>query len=236
MIFSEFKTICRNSDALLKKYQIKVDSPETDANAGMKGNGKCKSIRNSEEMATRMKECALKKSISFIENMKNFYYLMNQMEEIEGSVINIKEENQLIPNVELSIKNEIIYPSEMNEEQPMQLLAGIDHSEHKRKKRRSGKRKSIGSNGETHQQTIHYVQSQHSQQSQHQQSQQPQQQQQQHQHVEIDESGNVTLTTSSGHHVQISGASSHHSEHDLGVLMAKHNDQSLLSSNNLNEN
>lgn len=152
--------------------------------------------------------------------MKNFYFLMNQIEEMEGSVINIKEES-LVPTVEINIKNEIIYPSEMNEDQQL-LAAGVDNTEHKRKKKRAMKRKSIGSNGEIiHQQTTHFT---------HQPQHQPPQHHQTTQHMEIDESGNLTLTTSSGHHVQISGAGGHHSEHDLGILMAKHNEQTLLSS------
>ena len=142
---------------------------------------------------------------------------------MEGSVINIKEES-MAPTVEINIKNEIIYPSEMNEDQQL-LAAGVDNTEHKRKKKRAMKRKSIGSNGEAHQQTSHFT-------HQPQQQQHHQQQQQTTQHMEIDESGNLTLTTSSGHHVQISGAGSHQAEHDLGVLMAKHNEQSLLSSKN----
>lgn len=166
----------------------------TENSGGTKGNGKCKSIRNSEEvrksiidcvfrrktknwkfsfqMATRMKECALKKSITFVENMKSFYFLLNQIEEMEGTAVIIKEEN-LIPTVEMSIKNEVIYPPEEGTHQV--LISGENNgtlhlnvvqventggTEHKRKKRKNNKqtqpqhqqiqtqRKTVNINGE----------------------------------------------------------------------------------------
>lgn len=158
VIFNEFKNICQNSDSLLKKYQInKNESQDVDTTHGTKGNGKCKSIRNSEEMANRIKECAFKKSMTFIENMKNFYFLMNQIEDLEsnGGQVIIKNEIQndsLIPTVEINIKNEIIYPNEEGH----QVIMGsvIQHHnpeqaapETKRKKRKNNKRKSV--NGQT---------------------------------------------------------------------------------------
>jgi hypothetical protein len=141
---------------LLKKYQInKTESQEVDTSQSTKGNGKCKSIRNSEEMANRIKECAFKKSMTFIENMKNFYFLLNQIEDLEtnGGAVIIKNEianDSLIPAVEINIKNEIIYPNEEN-----QMLIGSviqqnpesSGTESKRKRRKNNKRKSI--NGQT---------------------------------------------------------------------------------------
>lgn len=160
VIFNEFKNICRNSDSLLKKYQInKNESPDVDTTHGTKGNGKCKSIRNSEEMANRIKECAFKKSMTFIENMKNFYFLLNQIEDLEsnGGQVIIKNEissESLIPTVEINIKNEIIYPNEENHHQV--IMGGVIQQQHhqepappevKRKKRKNNKRKSV--NGQT---------------------------------------------------------------------------------------
>lgn len=113
LIFTEFKRICKNSDDLLRKYQInKAETEVENAShaATTKGNGKCKSIRNSEEMANRIKECAFKKSMTFIENMKNFYFLLNQIEDLEtngGAQVIIKNEissESLIPSVEINIK------------------------------------------------------------------------------------------------------------------------------------
>ena len=159
VIFNEFKNICRNSDSLLKKYQInKNESPEFDTSHGTKGNGKCKSIRNSEEMANRIKECAFKKSMTFIENMKNFYFLLNQIDDLEsnGGQVIIKNEissESLIPTVEINIKNEIIYPNEENHHQVITGSVIQQHhtepapSEPKRKKRKTNKRKSV--NGQT---------------------------------------------------------------------------------------
>lgn len=158
VIFNEFKNICKNSDSLLKKYQInKNESPEVDTTHGTKGNGKCKSIRNSEEMANRIKECAFKKSMTFIENMKNFYFLMNQIDDLEsnGGQVIIKNEissESLIPTVEINIKNEIIYPNEDNHHQVIMGSVIQQHhpeppTESKRKKRKNNKRKSV--NGQT---------------------------------------------------------------------------------------
>jgi hypothetical protein len=62
LLFQEFRNICRNSESLLKKYQINKVENNNDQNAGTKGNGKCKSVRNSEDMVDRMRLCALKKS------------------------------------------------------------------------------------------------------------------------------------------------------------------------------
>ncbi|KAL7031576.1 hypothetical protein ACKWTF_007064 [Chironomus riparius] len=153
VIFNEFKRICKNSDDLLRKYQInKAESPEAlDVSQGTKGNGKCKSIRNSEEMAHRIKECAFKKSMTFIENMKNFYFLLNQIEDLEnngGAQVIIKNEisnESLIPTVEINIKNEVIYPNEEN-----QVIMGsviqtpeTSSAESKRKRRKSNKRKTV---------------------------------------------------------------------------------------------
>lgn len=149
VIFSEFKNICKNSDELLKKYQINKAESSTDTqdvSHGTKGNGKCKSIRNSEEMAHRIKDTALKKSHSFIENMKSFYFLLNQIEDIEnnGGVI-IKNEissESLIPTVEINIKNEVIYPNEVIMESVIQQ-APETSGEQKRKRRKNNKRKNI---------------------------------------------------------------------------------------------
>lgn len=158
VIFNEFKNICRNSDALLKKYQInKSESPDVDASHGTKGNGKCKSIRNSEEMANRIKECAYKKSITFVESMKNFYFLLNQIEDLEsnGGQVIIKNEissESLIPSVQINIKNEVIYSNEDNQNQHQVIMGGViqHHSQQqqepetpgpKRKKRRNNKKK-----------------------------------------------------------------------------------------------
>ena len=157
MIFSEFKRICKNSDDLLRKYQInKAESPEAlDVSQGTKGNGKCKSIRNSEEMAHRIKECAFKKSMTFIENMKNFYFLLNQIEDLEnngGAQVIIKNEisnESLIPTVEINIKNEVIYPNEENQVIMGSVIQAPETSsaESKRKRRKSNKRKTV--NGQT---------------------------------------------------------------------------------------
>lgn len=158
VIFSEFKKICRNSDELLKKYQInKSESSEAlDTSQGTKGNGKCKSIRNSEEMANRIKECAFKKSMTFIENMKNFYFLLNQIEDLEnngGAQVIIKNEiptDSLIPTVEINIKNEVIYPNEDNHVligSVIQQAPETSSAESKRKRRKSNKRKTV--NGQT---------------------------------------------------------------------------------------
>lgn len=157
MIFSEFKRICKNSDDLLRKYQInKAESPEAlDVSQGTKGNGKCKSIRNSEEMANRIKECAFKKSMTFIENMKNFYFLLNQIEDLEnngGAQVIIKNEisnESLIPTVEINIKNEVIYPNDENHVVMGSVIQGPETSgaESKRKRRKSNKRKTV--NGQT---------------------------------------------------------------------------------------
>lgn len=158
MIFNEFKNICKNSDQLLRKYQInKNDAPETDVSHNTKGNGKCKSIRNSEEMANRIKECAYKKSMTFVDNMKNFYFLY-QIGDIEtgaGGQVIIKNEitsETLMPNVEINIKNEIIYPNEESHSHHMLMGNVIQQndpsgSETKRKKRKNNKRKSV--NGQT---------------------------------------------------------------------------------------
>jgi hypothetical protein len=160
VIFNEFKNIVKNSDALLKKYQInKQESPDVDASHGTKGNGKCKSIRNSEEMANRIKECAYKKSMTFVENMKNFYFLMNQIDDMEsnGGQVIIKNEiasESLIPTVEMNIKNEIIYPNEEGHHHQV-IMGGViqQHQqepappEPKRKKRKNNKRKPA--NGQT---------------------------------------------------------------------------------------
>lgn len=106
-------------------------------------------------MANRIKECAFKKSMTFVENMKNFYFLLNQIEDIEtnGGQVIIKNEissESLIPTVEINIKNEIIYPNEEGH----QVIMGsvIQHaepasSEPKRKKRKSNKKKPV--NGQT---------------------------------------------------------------------------------------
>ncbi|XP_070506365.1 uncharacterized protein [Chironomus tepperi] len=157
VIFSEFKRICKNSDELLRKYQInKAESPEAlDVSQGTKGNGKCKSIRNSEEMANRIKECAFKKSMTFIENMKNFYFLLNQIEDLEnngGAQVIIKNEissESLIPTVEINIKNEVIYPNEENQVIMGSVIQAPETSsaESKRKRRKNNKRKSV--NGQT---------------------------------------------------------------------------------------
>lgn len=156
VIFSEFKKICRNADDLLRKYQInKADSPEIDTSHSTKGNGKCKSIRNSDDMAQRIRETAYKKSLTFVENMKSFYFLLNQIEDLENGSAQaiIKNEistESLIPTVEINIKNEVIYPSEENQ----MLMSGVIQQNHpqssgepKRKKRKSNKRKSV--NGQT---------------------------------------------------------------------------------------
>ncbi|KAG5684925.1 hypothetical protein PVAND_014133 [Polypedilum vanderplanki] len=165
LIFSEFKRICKNSDDLLRKYQInKAETEVENAShaATTKGNGKCKSIRNSEEMANRIKECAFKKSMTFIENMKNFYFLLNQIEDLEtngGAQVIIKNEissETLIPSVEINIKNEIIYPNDENIMGSVIQQAASNVQEHqpqtsgetsKRKRRKSNKRKFI--NGQT---------------------------------------------------------------------------------------
>lgn len=140
----------------MKKYQInKTESQDgVDTSHGTKGNGKCKSIRNSEEMASRIKECAYKKSLTFIESMKNFYFLMNQIEDMEsnGGQVLIKNEmssESLIPTVEINIKNEIIYPNEESHQVIMGSVIQQHHTEPapepKRKKRKNNKRKSVNS-------------------------------------------------------------------------------------------
>jgi predicted DNA-binding protein len=147
VIFSEFKKICRNADGLLRKYQInKQDSPD-DTTHSTKGNGKCKSIRNSDDMAQRIRETAYKKSLTFVENMKSFYFLLNQIEDLEnGSAQAIIKTESLIPTVELNIKNEVIYPSEENQ---MIAMGGViqqnpeSSGESKRKKRKNNKRKPL---------------------------------------------------------------------------------------------
>lgn len=157
VIFNEFKNIGRNSESLLKKYQInKTESSEQDTSHG-KSNGKCKSIRNSEEMANRIKECAYKKSLTFIENMKNFYFLLNQFDESNEAQVIIKNElstDSLIPTVEINIKNEVIYPNDENQQQVIIGSVIQNHqqqesapAEVKRKKRKNNKRKAV--NGQT---------------------------------------------------------------------------------------
>lgn len=207
VIFNEFKSICRNSDALLKKYQInKTESPDVDTSHGTKGNGKCKSIRNSEEMANRIKECAFKKSMTFIENMKNFYFLLNHIEDLEsncGQVI-IKNEissESLIPTVEINIKNEVIYPNEENHHQHHQVIMQSVIQQHnpepappesKRKKRKNNKRKSV--NGQAT--------------------------------MEIDETGNLVAR-------QIVNAQEHHQQqqqqqaHQSNLQITQHNDNEM---------
>lgn len=108
-------------------------------------------------MASRIKECAFKKSMTFIENMKNFYFLMNQIDELEsnGAQVIIKNEipsDSLIPTVQINIKNEIIYPNEENHHQVLMESVIQQHQspapvETKRKKRKNNKRKSV--NGAT---------------------------------------------------------------------------------------
>lgn len=110
-------------------------------------------------MALRIKECAYKKSVTFIDNMKNFYFLLNQIEDMEsnGGQVIIKNEisaDSLIPTVEINIKNEIIYPNEDNHHHHHQVLMGsviqqaeTSNAESKRKRRKSNKRKSV--NGQT---------------------------------------------------------------------------------------
>lgn len=196
---------------MLKKYQINKQE-EIDNVHGTKGNGKCKSIRNSEEMANRIKECAHKKSITFVENMKSFYFLMNQIDDLEsnGGQVIIKNEiasESLIPTVELNIKNEIIYP---NDEGHQQVIMGSVIQQHqqepappesKRKKRKNNKRKPT--NGQTT--------------------------------MEIDQSGNLVarqiITTQDHHHQQQSHPSNLHvtQQHDNNemalMLTVKHADQ-----------
>ena len=108
-------------------------------------------------MANRIKECAYKKSITFIENMKNFYFLMHQIEDLEsnGGHVIIKNEiasESLIPTVELNIKNEIIYPNEGHHQVIMSSVIHQNQQEQtppdpKRKKRKNNKRKLV--NGQT---------------------------------------------------------------------------------------
>lgn len=91
--------------------------------------------------------------MTFIESMKSFYFLINQIEDGQVMIKNeISDSQQLIPSrlVEINIKNEIIYPNEENH----QVIMGsvIQHSdeaqpEPKRKKRKVNKRKPA--NGET---------------------------------------------------------------------------------------
>lgn len=136
----------------MRKYQInKNDSPDVEITHNTKGNGKCKSIRNSDDMAQRIRETAYKKSITFVENMKSFYFLLNQIEDLEsggGAQVIIKNEistESLIPAVELNIKNEIIYPNEDNQ----MIIGSVIHQnpessgESKRKKRKNNKRKAV---------------------------------------------------------------------------------------------
>lgn len=212
VIFNEFKNICRNSDALLKKYQInKTESQEgVDTSQNTKGNGKCKSIRNSEEMANRIKECAFKKSMTFIESMKSFYFLMNQIEDMEsnGGQVIIKNEissESLIPAVEINIKNEIIYPNDETHQVIMGSVIQQNHHqsepappETKRKKRKNNKRKAI--NGQTT--------------------------------MEIDETGNLVarqiVTTQEHHQTQAHQSNLHISQHNDNemalMLTVKHAD------------
>lgn len=96
-------------------------------------------------MANRIKDCAHKKSITFVENMKSFYFLLNHIEELDGSGVIIKEES-LIPNVEISIKNEVIYPNDDNHQQMGSVIQ--DNTDSKRKKRKNNKRKSVSINGQ----------------------------------------------------------------------------------------
>jgi predicted DNA-binding protein len=209
----------KNSDSLLKKYQInKTESPDVDTSHGTKGNGKCKSIRNSEEMANRIKECAFKKSMTFIENMKNFYFLLNQIEDIEsnGGQVIIKNEinsDSLCPTVEINIKNEIIYPNEDNQNHHHQQVmvhhvGGVIQQNHsnepaqpetKRKKRKNNKRKAV--NGQTT--------------------------------MEIDESGNLVtrqiITTTQDHHHQQQQQQNLHiaqqNDNEMALMLTvKHND------------
>lgn len=139
-------------------------------------------------MASRIKDCAYKKSITFVENMKNFYFLLNQIEDLEsnGGQVIIKNEissESLIPTVEINIKNEIIYPNDENHHQSM-MGSVIHHTvaataEPKRKKRKNNKKKPV--NGQTT--------------------------------VEIDETGNLVsrqIITSQDHHPQ-----AHHSNLQL---------------------
>lgn len=211
MIFNEFKKICRNADDLLRKYQInKTDASEAETGQNTKGNGKCKSIRNSDDMAQRIRETAYKKSITFVENMKSFYFLLNQIEDLEngGGQVIIKNEistESLIPAVELNIKNEIIYPNEES-----QVLVGTSSGcgviqqvpessgESKRKKRKNNKRKAT--NG--------------------------QQQQQQHQTMEIDETGNIVTTT---RQIVISTDHQHHQQqpHHQNIQISTQNNNEM---------
>lgn len=212
----------------MRKYQInKTDSPDVETTHNTKGNGKCKSIRNSDDMAQRIRETAYKKSITFAENMKSFYFLLNQIEDLEsgGAQVIIKNEistESLIPAVELNIKNEIIYPNEDNQ----MLIGSVIHQnpessgEPKRKKRKNNKRKAV--NGQTMEidetgnivatrQIVITTEPHHS----HQQLQQ--QQQQHHQNIQIstqnhnemalmltvksvDHDNGQIITTSTGHH------------------------------------
>jgi hypothetical protein len=100
-------------------------------------------------MANRIKECAYKKSVTFVENMKNFYFLLNQIEiESNSGQVIIKNEissDSLTPTVEINIKNEIIYPNEENH----QTVGSVIHhtvesiAEPKRKKRKNNKKKQM---------------------------------------------------------------------------------------------
>lgn len=123
-----------------------------DTTNNTKGNGKCKSIRNSDDMAQRIRETAYKKSLTFVENMKSFYFLLNQIEDLENGSAQaiIKNEistESLIPTVEINIKNEVIYPTEEN--QMMTISGGViqqnpeSSGESKRKKRKNNKKKSV---------------------------------------------------------------------------------------------
>lgn len=110
-------------------------------------------------MANRIKECAFKKSMTFIESMKSFYFLLNHIEDIEsnGGQVIIKNEisqESLIPTVEINIKNEIIYPNEENHHHQV-IMGSVIQQHHqepappeaKRKKRKNNKRKPL--NGQT---------------------------------------------------------------------------------------
>lgn len=196
----------------MRKYQInKNDSPDVETTHNTKGNGKCKSIRNSDDMAQRIRETAYKKSITFVENMKSFYFLLNQIEDLEsggGAQVIIKNEistESLIPAVELNIKNEIIYPNEDNNQ--MMMGGSVIHQnpessgESKRKKRKNNKRKAV--NG---QQTT----------------------------MEIDETGNIVATRQivittdqSQQHQQLQ--QQHHQHHqNIQISSQNHNEMALM--------
>lgn len=143
--------------------------------------------------------------MTFIENMKNFYFLLNQIEDLEsnGGQVIIKNEissESLIPTVEINIKNEIIYPNEENHhQQHHQVIMGSVIQQHhpepappepKRKKRKNNKRKSV--NGQTT--------------------------------MEIDETGNLVAR-------QIVTAQEHHQQqvqtHQSNLHISQHNDNEM---------